>query len=204
MKTKTQTIRDFKNIHEGKRLFILASGPSLERINLAPLRRRLVMGLNRSLLTFPNPHYHCTMDQRLFDDFPKLLAKTRYLFTLEGRPMGIPLRLLGSEGFSWDLEEGIYSGYTVSYFALQIAAYMGFKEIFYLGLDLKHYAGRTHFFGHDFRSRNHEETEFPRMRKMMNYAARELENSDIRVFNCSPMSDLECFLKVSYEHALSL
>lgn len=204
MKEKKPAIRDFKNLHEGKRLFILASGPSLERINLAPLRRRLVMGLNRSPLAFPNAHYHCTMDQRLFDEFPKMLEKSRYLFTLEGRPFGIPLRLLGSEGFSWDLEKGIYSGYTTSYFALQVAVYMGFKEIFYLGLDLKHYAGRTHFFGHDFHSRNHENTEFPRMRKMLNHSAQVLEDTGVKVFNCSPMSDLECFPKVTYEHALSL
>lgn len=204
MKAQVVTIRDFKNIHEGKRLFILASGPSLERINLAPLRRRLVMGMNRSPLAFPNTHYHCTMDHRLFEEFPQMLSKTRYLFTLEGRPFGIPLRLLGSEGFSWDLEDGIYSGYTTSYFALQVAVYMGFKEIYFLGLDLRHYAGRTHFFGHDFHSRNHENTEFPRMRKMLNYGAKELEGTDILVFNCSPRSDLECFPKVSYEYALSL
>lgn len=67
------------------------------------------------------------MDQRLFDELPEVLHQTRYLFTLEGRPGGIPLRLLGSEGFSWDLEQGIYSGYTVSYLALQVAVCMGFK-----------------------------------------------------------------------------
>ena len=197
-------ISDFKKIHEGKRLFILASGPSLERINLAPLRRRLVMGLNRSPLAFANTHYHCTMDHRLFDEFSDMLSKSRYLFTLEGRPFGVPLRLLGAEGFSWNLEEGIYSGYTISYFALQVAVYMGFKEIFYLGLDLKHFAGRTHFFGHDFHSRNHEQTEFPRMQKMLEYGAKALSGSGVRVFNCSPLTDLECFEKVSYEYALSL
>ena len=89
------------------------------------------------------------MDQRLFDEHPDVLGRTRYLFTFEGRPWGIRLPLLGSEGFSWDLEQGIYSGYTVSYFALQLAVYMGFKEIFYLGLDLKHEGYKTHFFGSD-------------------------------------------------------
>ena len=89
------------------------------------------------------------MDQRLFDEHLDVLGRTRYLFTFEGRPWGIRLPLLGSEGFSWDLEQGIYSGYTVSYFALQLAVYMEFKEIFYLGLDLKHEGYKTHFFGND-------------------------------------------------------
>ncbi len=197
-------MKAFKDIHQGKRLFILASGPSLSKVDFEPLRRRMVMGLNRSALLFPDTHYHCTMDQRLFDEHPDVLRQTRYLFTLKGRPWGTPLSLLGSEGFSWDLEQGIYSGYTVSYFALQVAVYMGFSEIFYLGLDLRHESGKTHFFGNDFYSRNHEQTEFPHMRKMLNYGARVLEGHNVKVFNCSPLSDLECFPKVSYEHALSL
>ncbi len=197
-------ISHFKNLHIGKRVFILASGPSLTSLDLSPLRRRMVIGMNRSSLLFQDAHYHCTMDHRLFDEQPLLLAKSRYLFTLEGRPFGIPIRLLGAEGFSWDLERGIYSGYTVSYFALQLAIYMGFKEVFYLGLDLKHEGPRTHFFGSDFHSRHHEQTEFPRMRKMLNYGARQLAETNVRVFNCSPVSDLECFPKVSYDYAISL
>src|SRR3989338_8033958 len=111
-------IGDFKNSHEGKRIFVLASGPSMTALDLAPLRRRMVMGLNRSFMLFPDTHYHCVMDQRLFDEYPDGLRKTRCLFTFEGRSWGIPLRFLGGEGFSWNLEEGIYSGYTVAYFGL--------------------------------------------------------------------------------------
>lgn len=198
------TIADFKNLHDGKRLFILASGPSLAKLDLAPLGRRIVMGLNRSSLLYPDTHYHCVMDQRLFDEYTDVLSKTRYLFTVEGRPWGIPLRLLGAEGFSWDLEEGIYSGYTIAYFALQIAVYMGFKEIIYLGLDLKNEGSDTHFFGQDFRSRDHEQNEFPRMRTMFAYGARTLAGTDVKVFNCSPTSTLECFANVTYEYAISL
>ena len=197
------SIRNFKGLHQGKRLFILASGPSLATLDLAPLRRRIVMGLNRSVLLFPDTHYHCVMDQRLFDLYYDLFAKARYVITLPGRPLGIHLKLSGSEGFSWDLEREIYSGYTISYFALQVAVYMGFKEIFYLGLDLKHHCGKTHFFGSDFHSRNHEQTGFPAMAKMLSYGATILAKTDVKVFNCSPVSDLECFPRVSYEYAIS-
>lgn len=197
-------IADFKNCHEGKRLFILASGTSLNDLNLSPLKRRLVMGLNRSFLIFPETYYHCAMDFRLFDEFKTNLKDTRCLLTLEGRPWGTPIKLLGAEGFSWDLEKGIYSGYTIAYIALQIAVYMGFKEIFYLGLDLKNEGGNTHFFGHDYHSKNHETTEFPKMKKMLEFGAQELSNTNVKVFNCSPISSLEGFSKVSYEYAVSL
>ena len=196
-------IKDFKHIHEGKRLFILASGPSLNSLNLSRLERKIVMGMNRSFLSFSQTHYHCVMDHRLFELYEQELRETRYLFTLQDRPWGIPLELLGSEGFSWDLEQGVYSGYTISFLALQVAIYMGFKEIFFLGLDLQHEGAKTHFFGTDFHSQKHETTEFPKMEKMLTYAAHMLRNSDVRVFNCSPVSTLTCFQKMSYEQAIS-
>ena len=94
-------------------------------------------------------------------------------------------------------------GYTVAYFALQLAVYMGFKEVFCLGLDLRHENGSTHFFGNDFHSRNHEQIEFPRMQKMLTFGAKQLAGTGVRVFNCSPISTLECFGKVTYDYALS-
>jgi len=81
---------------------------------------------------------------------------------------------------------------------------MGFREIFYLGLDLKNEKGNTHFFGHDYHSKNHETTEFPRMKKMLEFEARELLDTNVKVFNCSPVSQLEGFSKVSYAYAISL
>lgn len=197
------TISEFGNLHEGKKLFILASGPSLATLDLSPLRRRLVMGLNRSAILYPDTHYHCTMDQRIFTEFPEMLQKTRYLFTFEERPFGIPLKLLGGDGFSFDLTQGIYSGYTVSYFGLQVAVYMGFKQIFYLGLDLQNQGGNTHFFGYDFHSRTHNDSEYPRMRKAFEKAADLLAARGVEVYNCSPHSTLECFRKVSYEWAVA-
>jgi len=196
------SIGDFKNLHDGRNVFILASGPSLAAADLEPLKRRIVIGLNRSSLVFPDTHYHCTMDERLFVEYEEVLRKARYLFTLPNRPFGMPIKLLGSEGFSFDLEEGIYSGYTVSYFALQVALYMGFKRIFFVGLDLKHERGQTHFFGRDHVSLNHERTEFPKMARMLAYAADVLGGSDVEVFNCSPVSTLNCFPRVSLEWAL--
>jgi len=196
-------IAKFQHIHKGKRLFILASGPSLKSLDLSRLERRIVMGMNRSFLTYPKTHYHCVMDHRLFELYEKELHETRYLFTLQDRPWGIPMELLGSEGFSWELEKGVYSGYTISYVALQVAVYMGFQEIYFLGLDLKHEGTNTHFFGHDFHSENHETTEFPKMEKMLTYAATSLKDSNVQVFNCSPVSTLTCFPKISFEEAIS-
>ena len=196
-------IPKYKGLHTGKKLFILASGTSLASHDLSLLKNKMVMGLNRSILIYPAPYYQCVFDHRLFDLFHDALKKTRQLFTLEDRPFGQSIKLLGGDGFSWDMEEGIYSGYTISYFALQLAVYMGFKKVFFLGLDLKHDGPKTHFFGQDPQTVNHEQTEFPKMQKMLSFGANTLASSDVEVYNCSPISTLEGFPKISYQDALA-
>ncbi len=199
----THAIEAFKNRHAGKRLFILASGPSLNALDLSPLQRRITMGLNRSVLTFPETYYHCVMDRRLFDLYGEELRRTRQLFTVENRPFGIALRNLAAEGFSWDLADGIFTGYTISYVALQLAVYMGFAEVYYLGLDLRHQSGKTHFFGRDEVSANYEDTEFPKMARMFAHASELLRDHPIKVFNCSPISAIDCFPYMEYEEAVA-
>ena len=197
-------IEAFKGRHRGKRLFILASGPSLSELDLSRLDRRITMGLNRSALVYANTYYHCVMDQRLFELHGDLLQKTRQLFTVEGRPFRIQLKNLAADGFSWDLTKGIYTGYTIAYFALQLGVYMEFAEVFFLGLDLKHQGRSTHFFGRDEVSANHEKTEFPKMEKMLSHAAALLRDRPIKVYNCSPNSSLTCFPWMSYDEAVEL
>lgn len=198
-----EKISDFKNLHGSKRVFILCSGPTLAELDLKPLERRLTIGLNRSFMAYHPATYHCVMDHRLYELYKAELEKSRYLFTFEDRPFGIPIKLLGAEGFSWDLEEGIYSGYTVSYYALQLAIYMGFKEIYFLGLDLRNFEKQTHFFGFDHHSDTHEEFAFPKMRQSFERIAPTLKERGIEVFNCSPKSSLECFPFMSYEKAIA-
>ena len=79
---------------------------------------------------------------------------------------------------------------------------MGFKRIFYVGLDLKHKGRQTHFFGRDRVSKNHEQTEFVKMTRMLGHAAKVLADREIHVFNCSPVTTLGCFPRVSLDWAL--
>lgn len=195
-------IIDFKGRHKEKNLFILASGPSLKELDLSGLSRRMTMGLNRSFMVYPEPYYHCVFDHRLFELYPEELKKCRVLFTLEDRPWGLPLNLLGSKGFSWDLEEGIYSGYTISFFALQLAVYMGFERVFFLGLDLDFKEKETHFFGYDYHSKDHKTTEFPKMLESFQGIAPTLKERGIQVYNCSPVSKLDVFPHMTFEEAM--
>ena len=199
-----KSICDFKNIHRDKSLFIIASGPSIKDLDLSPLDRRLTMGLNRSFMKYKNTYYHSMFDQRLFDTYEEQLKDHRCLFTLKGRPWGVQLENLGADGFSFDIDEGIYTGYTISFFALQLAIYMGFKKIFFLGLDLNNVPGQTHFFGYDHHSSNHNDTEFPKMLDSFRKAQKYLKNHDVEVYNCSLNSALDAFPKISFEKAIEI
>ena len=197
-------INQFKNLHGSKHCFIISSGPSLNQLDLEPLSRRLTIGVNRSFKAHAESYYHCAFDYRLFELYPEELKSSRYLFTLDDRPFGIPLKLLGTSGWSWDLEEGIYSGYTISYFALQLAVYMGMKEIYFIGLDLKNTIDKTHFFGRDYNSQNHDTTEYPKMIESFEKIAPILKEKGINVYNCSPDSALKCFPYVDYKEAIKI
>lgn len=197
-------ILDFKDKHRDKSLFIIASGPSIKELDLGALDRRITMGLNRSFLKYDNTYYHCMFDQRLFDDYEAQLKDHRCLFTLEDRPWGVQIQNLGAEGFEHDLSKGIYTGYTISYFALQLAVYMGFKKIFFLGLDLNNPVGQTHFFGYDHHSANHNQTEFPKMLNSFERAAKTLQQVGVEVYNCSIDSKLQAFPKITFEKAIEI
>lgn len=193
-------ILPFHQLHRGERVFLLASGPSLTTLPLDRLRGQVVMGLNRSALAFPETQYHCAMDRWLFRRHPSLLRRCPTLFTVPDRPFGIPLRLLddedervGPDGFSLDLREGIYSGRSVAYFALQVAVWMGFQEIVYLGLDLAH-GPTTHFFGNDHPRSNEKRLEiFRHIRTNLENAARLLQPRGVRLVQCGSLHPVEGF-----------
>ncbi|MBT3350913.1 MAG: hypothetical protein HOC91_17055 [Nitrospinaceae bacterium] len=202
METMTN-ILDFKNIHKGEKIFILSSRPSLSNLNLDSLAGHIVLGLNRSNLFYPDARYQCTMDIELVNDSPEMFSSVGNLFTPEGCSVGIPLKLLGAEGFSQDLEMGVYSGYSISYLALQLAAYMGFEDIYCLGLDLRRHED-DQFFGTDNDSGRLGNTQFPWLLKMFEYAAQVLKDTEVNVYNCIENSGLDCFPEVTFDEALEL
>lgn len=186
-------IINYKNLHKGERIFIIASGPSLSDVEPALFARETTMTLNDALIKFPKTQYASIMDSRKLHELHQQLLDAKDLFTLQGNSFGIEINLLGPEGFSFDLGKGIYSGYTVAYFSLQLAIYMGFKEIYYVGLDLGNTSKKSHFFGtRPLQDRDRPEV-YAQMRRSFEKGSRKLKELGIKVYNCSPVSELKCF-----------
>ena len=110
------------------------------------------MSMNRAYLLFSQwgfaPSYFVCINGLVLEQFhedivqlpmPKFLNFThRKLFDIshcDGTLIFLKLALAINDGFSADITKQIYSGGTVTYASLQLAYYMGFKEVVLIGLD---------------------------------------------------------------------
>jgi hypothetical protein len=143
-------LRKYKDIHAGERCFIIGNGPSLKKTNLSLLENEHTFGMNRIYLLFEELGFHTTYfvssNERVIEQFyqdirllpmPKFLNwQTRALFEPENDSIQFfKLRLGFKDRFSTDIFRPISGGATVTYVALQIAYFMGFSQVFLIGVD---------------------------------------------------------------------
>lgn len=170
-------IAKFCNLHEGKRCFIVATGPSLKANDLDVLKNHheICISMNNIYRVFDQtewrPDYYVMSDYRGFDEYKDLLdtlpAKGKFLtdtsevfwssfhennvFRYHQHYEYCSDRL---PKFSDDFSVRSYIGTTVTYTCMQLAAYMGFREIYLLGVDFSYgdsqkNIGYTHFYKSD-------------------------------------------------------
>jgi hypothetical protein len=140
----------FRARHAGERCFILGNGPSLSRMDLTRLRGEITFGLNRIYLLFDRlgfaPTYYVCVNELVLEQFagdigrlpmPKFLNwDRRHLFAGEDPDtLFVRTRLGLGDTFGRDPVRSLSSGGTVTYVALQLAYYMGFREVVLLGVD---------------------------------------------------------------------
>lgn len=142
-----------KDIHKGARCFIIGTGPSLTVSDLEKLNNEITFATNRIYELFPKtewrPTYYVNQDHNLITTFTdkirmvraeKLFLPVDYknqfeqeniqFFVLKHKEF-FPKRA----PFSKNIQNWLCQGFTVTYGAIQIAAYMGFSEIYLLGID---------------------------------------------------------------------
>ncbi len=143
-----QKLREYKNIHRGKRCFIIGNGPSLKQMDLSLLKNEITFGMNRIYMVFQEmgfatSYYVCMNDlvvEQCAEDIarlqvPKFLSwrgrqwvnpddNTQYLYTTYTGPH-----------FSSDITGRVWESATVTFVALQLAYYMGFKTVYLIGVD---------------------------------------------------------------------
>ncbi len=152
-------LRMFKDCHLGERCFVLGNGPSLSETELAPLADEVTFGSNGIFYMTRQcgftPTYYVVEDNHVVaDNLPRINSveavarffPSRYSPVIEARPDThfLPTDWSFYWGtnewyerprFSHDISSVIYVGQSVTFMSLQLAAYMGFKEIYLVGVD---------------------------------------------------------------------
>ena len=158
-KSSQYILLSIKDKYKGKRCFILGNGPSLIPEDLDLLKDEITFASNRIYKIFDRtdwrPSYFVMFDESVglsegvvenvskiecikfvreqgYYAYKDIKGKVCYIHSKYSR------KYIDVPHFSEDLIEGIYSIATVTYMAIQIARWMGFDEIYLLGMDNKY------------------------------------------------------------------
>lgn len=153
-------LRNLKDVHSGQRCFIIGNGSSLKKEDLEKLKGEITFASHRIFRIFEQtdwrPTYYCAQDLALINDTIEQINK------IETKLKFIPINAVWEykikcnncvyffintqtfypnlPNFSKNIDIQIYEGYTVTYALFQIASYMGFNEIYLLGVDFNYSA----------------------------------------------------------------
>lgn len=147
-------LKKYKGIHKGQRSFIIGTGPSLTAEDLELLKDEITFGTNRIFEIYPRtawrPTYYMNQDHQLIQKYVDEIGK------LEARGIFLPIefreQFAGKDkvchfvlrhrdfypkdaDFSKNIHRFLGQGFTVTYGAIQMAYYMGFSEVYLLGID---------------------------------------------------------------------
>jgi hypothetical protein len=151
-------------------------------------------------LEYPTPHTFTTG----FSEDNTVLLNQRLL--LWGSLMGFwPVRntvgyffnrRVRKRAFSENPFKGVYLGKSVVFACLQIAYWLGFDEIFLLGVDMNYSGKSTHFFGNAswVPDQNYELEVAP----IFHLFAQYLKRHRVMVYNCSMESRVQDFPKIKF------
>ncbi|MCG8377349.1 MAG: DUF115 domain-containing protein [Chlorobiales bacterium] len=141
-------ILKYKNRHACERAVIVANGPSLNRMDLSCLKDEITIGLNKIFLGFRKfnfyPRYYIAINDKVIAQSVEQIRRLNCVKFISERNGGlIPENALTYHvntqdppaRFSHDIAQGLHEGWTVTYAALQIAYYLGFKEVVIIGMD---------------------------------------------------------------------
>lgn len=170
--SEMRQIRKLKNSQKGKRCFITCTGPSLRIEDLEALKDEITIGVNSIVKAYDRtdwrPTYYAMVDYYAFGDF---LAKTNFkggklcekesflhyrvnpknktgkeVYCLINYRNHLPTWMKKNKiKLSDDLSVCAYDCFTVTIFAIQVAMFLGFKEIYILGADCNYSGNQIHF-----------------------------------------------------------
>lgn len=203
-----------RNRERGRRIFILANGPSVVQEELSLLKGEVVIGMNASTMLEERfgfvSKYYVLSDAR-FINAPekrpwateKLSSVTHRVVRADLRPLDDPalenrttyINPLSRDGFSRDLSTGFHYGCTTTMLAIQLAWHLGSREVYLLGCDLRYPENNPRFYAESTPQLEDAFTS-AQLSNIVN-AAMAFEQGGGRLINCSARSFLRPYMAFS-------
>ena len=147
-----EKLLSLKNRYKGKRIFIIGNGPSLKKTDIRLLKHEITIGCNGIFMLFDSmgflPTFYTVEDTLVAEDRAEIIDNIhgttkifpydlRYCLKQDKDTIFINfLRHYSAfPQFSPHFEHHVYWGGTVTYLNIQLAYYLGAKEIYLIGID---------------------------------------------------------------------
>lgn len=235
-------IKQFKDLHKGQRCFIVGNGPSLNKTDLRKLKDEITFGVNGIFFKTDEvgfvPTYYAVCDSFVIEEnadrinqldvqhkfFPSVFRKyvdpkkrdNVSFFMLNRGYNEVTSPNHAIPRFSADCSERIYDGQTVTYVNLQLAYYMGFSEVYLIGVDFSYVIPDSaivvgcnitsteddpnHFHKDYFgKGRSWHDPVLHRVIRNYQFADLVFKWDDRQVFNATKGGNLEAFERVDYD-----
>lgn len=220
-------IEKYRGRHAGKRCFIVATGPSLKMNDLDKLaeNNEICISMNRIWYAFDKtiwrPEYYVVGDYRFLMEDEEILENLpvdhafiadtygaywekehkdsiiKFHFQYEYLPSRLPK-------FSTDFSRKSYHGCSITYICIQLAVYMGFSDIYLLGVDAtrlgKYHDNSSHFCKEYISRATTRLMTFDNEPRLAYKAAREYaERHGIHIYNATRGGELDTFERVDFD-----
>lgn len=222
---KYAKLKNLKNIHVGQRCFLIATGPSLTIEDLEKLNGEYTLGMNSVVSAFDQtewrPTYYGIQDEYVYKKLKNEIVNAKFENLIIGSPVAkynlvpdesilFPADILNHKmpnakyntKFSSDCYLKVYDGYTITYSLLQVAVYMGFKEIYLVGADCTYNTEIKRFRDHGVIDRTID-TAGDRMMVAYKKAKEYCDAHDVKIYNATRGGMLEVFTRVDLDKVLS-
>ena len=216
-----------KDIHKGKRGFVIGNGPSLRVSDLDKLANDVSIASNKIYLAFDDtiwrPDYLTIADPLVWDKvresvrehFPRVLIPSYLERDDSEREIYWKSKYMGIiERFSGDLGRCAYSGQTVTFENLQLAVHLGLNPIFIIGCD-HNYAGEKNITAGIAIKQGSEKTHFTSnyrkpgekvlpasildMEASYREARKYCDKNKVKIFNATRGGQLEIFQRIDFD-----
>ncbi|MBU9725207.1 6-hydroxymethylpterin diphosphokinase MptE-like protein [Diplocloster modestus] len=234
IQTEQSRIRELKDTYKGKRCFVICTGPSLNIDDLELIKDEYTFAMNSISLLFDKtdfrPSFYGCIDEGVFEKMKDSIMKYDSPNTkvfISGRlrkylDSGLPSYWYNVScnvayhtydrwfrnkfwcKFSDNAVRGTYDMYSVTHFLIQIAAYMGFSEVYLVGADCNFpKGGKIHFIEHGIPDTT---IDTARERNICGYEEirRYTQTHDLKVYNATRGGMLETFNRVNLDTLISL